>query len=121
MGILEVMDSNPVGGVFASRPRYSEHFTFQTFRILDFSQVTCGFRIRIGGFSTVYVTFLSFSSLENTLQVALGKCLGTAGTLRLPLVMPYRCIAPGEKESVTFTLKYNPSKGPQGKPCILDD
>lgn len=59
--------------------------------------------------------FLSFFSLENTLQVALGKCLGTAGTLRLPLVMPYRCIAPGEKESVTLTLKYNPSKGPQGK------
>lgn len=65
--------------------------------------------------------FLSFFSLENTLQVALGKCLGTAGTLRLPLVMPYRCIAPGEKESVNFTLKYNSSKGPQGKPCVLDD
>jgi len=62
---------------------------------------------------------LSCFSLENTLQVALGKCLGTAGTLRLPLVMPYRCIAPGEKESVNFTLKYNASKGPQGKPCVL--
>ena len=35
--------------------------------------------------------------------------------------MPYRCIAPGEKESVNFTLKYNPSKGPQGNPCVLDD
>lgn len=65
--------------------------------------------------------FLSFFSLENTLQVALGKCLGTAGTLRLPLVMPYRCIAPGEKESVNFTLKYNSSKGPQGKPCVLTE
>lgn len=58
-------------------------------------------------------------SLENTLQVALGKCLGTAGTLHLPLVMPYRCIAPGEKESVNFTLKYNSSKGPQGTKVVL--
>lgn len=58
-------------------------------------------------------------SLESTLQVALGKCLGTAGTLRLPLVMPYRCIAPGEKESVNFTLRYNPSKGPQGTKVVL--
>ena len=54
MGILEVMDSNPVGDVFASQLRYSEHFTFKTFRILDSSQVTVtyGFHIQIGGFST---------------------------------------------------------------------
>ncbi|XP_078375121.1 uncharacterized protein LOC144658557 isoform X2 [Oculina patagonica] len=58
-------------------------------------------------------------SLESTLQVALGKCLGTAGTLRLPWVMPYRCIAPGEKDSVTFTLKYNPNKGTQGTKVVL--
>ena len=65
-------------------------------------------------YSVTYRTFLSFYSLASTLHVALGKCLGTAGTLRLPLLMPYRCIAPGEKNSVTFTFKYDPSKFPQG-------
>lgn len=52
--------------------------------------------------------------MANTLQVALGKCLGTAGTLCLPLLMPYRCIAPGEEESVNFLVKYNPNRVPQG-------
>lgn len=109
------------------RSRYAEHFIFQTLRMLDSSlekPVTCESFKPLSAFKLVgsqLFMLLSFFSLENTLQVALGKCLGTAGTLRLPLVMPYRCIAPGEKESVTFTLKYNPSKGPQGKPCVLVD
>ena len=55
-------DSNPVGAVFASQSRFSEHFTFQTFRIIfsDSSQITYGLHIRIGGFYTVYVTLLCF-------------------------------------------------------------
>lgn len=53
--------------------------------------------------------------MENTLQAALGKCLESAGTLRLPLVMPYRCIAPGEKDRETFLIKYNSNKAPPGK------
>lgn len=56
-----------------------------------------------------------FNSMENTLQAALGKCLESAGTLRLPLVMPYRCIAPGEKDRETFHIKYNSNKAPPGK------
>ena len=65
---------------------------------------------------TVYFCFfLSISrSLANTLHIALGKCLGAAGTLRLPLLMPYRCIAPGEKDILNFPLIYNHSKVPQG-------
>lgn len=38
--------------MFASKSRYSEHFTSQTFRILDSSQATYGFRIPTSGFST---------------------------------------------------------------------
>ena len=65
---------------------------------------------------TVYFCFfLSFSrSLADTLHIALDKCLGAAGTLRLPLLMPYRCIAPGEKDILNFPLIYNHSKVPQG-------
>lgn len=120
---LELMDSNPIGDVFCLTIAIFRTFhlsNFQKFRFQCWKQVTCGFHIRIGSVSTVYV-LVFFFSLENTLQVALGKCLGTAGTLRLPLVMSYRCIAPGEKESVNFTLKYNPGKGPQGKLCVKDD
>ena len=50
----------------------------------------------------------------NTLHIALGKCLGKVGTLRLPLLMPYHCIAPGEKDIMDFPLIYNPSNAPQG-------
>jgi len=59
------------------------------------------------------------ASLANTLQVALGKCLGTAGTLCLPMLMPYRCIAPGEVESVNFLVKHNPNRVPQGSKVVL--
>lgn len=58
-------------------------------------------------------------SLSSTLQVALRKCLGTAGTLCVPLLMPYRCIAPGEKDSVTFPVNYNPDKAPQASKVAL--
>lgn len=58
-------------------------------------------------------------SMENTLQAALGKCLESAGTLRLPLVMPYRCIAPGEKDRETFLIKYNSNKAPPGTKVVL--
>lgn len=58
-------------------------------------------------------------SMDNTLQAALGKCLESAGTLRLPLVMPYRCIAPGEKDRETFLIKYNSNKAPPGTKVVL--
>lgn len=58
-------------------------------------------------------------SLESTLQAALGKCLGSAGTLRPPLIMPYRCIAPGEKDRETFPIKYNSNKAPPGTKVVL--
>lgn len=70
----------------------------------------------IGRLILVALLYLNlFNSMENTLQAALGKCLESAGTLRLPLVMPYRCIAPGEKDRETFLIKYNSNKAPPGK------
>ena len=70
----------------------------------------------IGRLILVALLYLNlFNSMENTLQAALGKCLESAGTLRLPLVMPYRCIAPGEKDRETFRIKYNSNKAPPGK------
>ena len=62
----------------------------------------------------VPIPIFSFCRLTSILEVALGKCLGSAGSLRTPPLMPYRCLAPGEAEKVLLYFKFLQSRFQQG-------
>ena len=62
----------------------------------------------------VSIPIFSFCRLTSILEVALGKCLGSAGSLRTPPLMPYRCLAPGEAEKVLLYFKFLQSRFQQG-------
>ena len=73
----------------------------------------------------VPIPIFSFCRLTSILEVALGKCLGSAGSLRTPPLMPYRCLAPGEAEKVLLYFKFLQSRFQQGnntaEPKVLLD